>query len=145
MIGTWRVFRNKLDKEWNVLRNKVILVANGYNQQEGIDFDKTYVHVARLDSSFPNTSNQWVIVWWYPLIMELKLVLNFTFKKLKKKCFWIGLIDMNYKTKVCQIINLKMLRIRLTWVFHCTSYLTLLIKLLFYVITQSQNCLILIS
>ena len=33
-----------------VVRNKVRLVAQGCNQEEGIDFDKTFASVARLQS-----------------------------------------------------------------------------------------------
>ncbi|GKC43605.1 retrovirus-related pol polyprotein from transposon TNT 1-94 [Tanacetum coccineum] len=33
-----------------VSRKKARLVAQGYNQQEGIDFDETYALVARLES-----------------------------------------------------------------------------------------------
>ncbi|GKD84025.1 retrovirus-related pol polyprotein from transposon TNT 1-94, partial [Tanacetum coccineum] len=33
-----------------VSRNKARLVAQGYNQQEGIDYDETYAPVARLES-----------------------------------------------------------------------------------------------
>ncbi|GJX95516.1 retrovirus-related pol polyprotein from transposon TNT 1-94 [Tanacetum coccineum] len=36
------VFRNKLDENGVVSRNKARLVAQGYNQQEGIDYDETY-------------------------------------------------------------------------------------------------------
>ncbi|GJS24017.1 retrovirus-related pol polyprotein from transposon TNT 1-94 [Tanacetum coccineum] len=50
IIGTKWVFRNKLDKNEIVSRNKARLVAQGYNQQEGIDYDEAYAHVARLDS-----------------------------------------------------------------------------------------------
>nr|GEU38874.1 copia protein [Tanacetum cinerariifolium] len=42
--------RNKLDKNGVVSRNKARLVAQGYNQQEGIDYDETYAPVARLES-----------------------------------------------------------------------------------------------
>nr|GEZ06723.1 retrovirus-related Pol polyprotein from transposon TNT 1-94 [Tanacetum cinerariifolium] len=50
VIGTQWVFRNKLDENGIVSRNKARLVAQGYNQQEGIDYDETYALVARLES-----------------------------------------------------------------------------------------------
>ncbi|GJV25047.1 retrovirus-related pol polyprotein from transposon TNT 1-94 [Tanacetum coccineum] len=50
IIGTKWVFRNKLDENDVVSRNKARLVAQGYNQQEGIDYDETYAPVARLKS-----------------------------------------------------------------------------------------------
>ncbi|GJT70493.1 retrovirus-related pol polyprotein from transposon TNT 1-94 [Tanacetum coccineum] len=50
IVGTKRVFRNKLDKNGVVSRNKARLVAQGYNQQESIDYDETYAPVARLES-----------------------------------------------------------------------------------------------
>ncbi|GJX94914.1 retrovirus-related pol polyprotein from transposon TNT 1-94 [Tanacetum coccineum] len=50
IIGTKWVFRYKLDENGVVSRNKARLVAQGYNQQEGIDYDETYAPVARLES-----------------------------------------------------------------------------------------------
>ncbi|GJR60333.1 retrovirus-related pol polyprotein from transposon TNT 1-94 [Tanacetum coccineum] len=50
IIGTKWVFRNKLDKNGIVSRNKARLVSQGYHQQEGIDYDETYALVARLES-----------------------------------------------------------------------------------------------
>ncbi|GJV76150.1 retrovirus-related pol polyprotein from transposon TNT 1-94 [Tanacetum coccineum] len=50
IIGTKWVFRNKLDENSIVSRNKARLVAQGYNQQERIDYDETYALVARLES-----------------------------------------------------------------------------------------------
>ncbi|GJV13322.1 retrovirus-related pol polyprotein from transposon TNT 1-94 [Tanacetum coccineum] len=50
IIGTKWVYRNNLDKNGIVSRNKVRLVAQGYNQQGGIDYDETYAPVARLES-----------------------------------------------------------------------------------------------
>ena len=49
IIGTKWVFRNKMDEDGNIVRNKARLVATGYNQEEGIDFDETYAPVARLE------------------------------------------------------------------------------------------------
>ncbi|GJX69082.1 retrovirus-related pol polyprotein from transposon TNT 1-94 [Tanacetum coccineum] len=50
VIETKWVFRNKLDENDTVSRNKARLVVHGYNQQEGIDYDETYALVARLES-----------------------------------------------------------------------------------------------
>nr|GEU90386.1 copia protein [Tanacetum cinerariifolium] len=50
IIGTKWVFRNMLDENGIVSRNKARLVAQGYNQQEGIDYDESYAPVARLES-----------------------------------------------------------------------------------------------
>ncbi|GKD53395.1 retrovirus-related pol polyprotein from transposon TNT 1-94, partial [Tanacetum coccineum] len=50
IIGTKWVYRNKLDENGIVTRNKARLVAQGYNQQEGIDYDETYAPVAKLES-----------------------------------------------------------------------------------------------
>ncbi|GJR30515.1 retrovirus-related pol polyprotein from transposon TNT 1-94 [Tanacetum coccineum] len=45
-----RTLRNKLDENDIISQNKAWLVAQGYNQQEGIDYDETYAPVARLES-----------------------------------------------------------------------------------------------
>jgi len=50
IIGTKWVFRNKLNEQGEVIRNKVRLVAQGYSQQEGIDYTETFAPVARLEA-----------------------------------------------------------------------------------------------
>ncbi|CAL8084935.1 unnamed protein product [Prunus armeniaca] len=50
VIGTKWIFKNKTDEQGNVVRNKARLVAQGYTQMEGIDFDETFAPVARLES-----------------------------------------------------------------------------------------------
>ncbi|GJT71873.1 retrovirus-related pol polyprotein from transposon TNT 1-94 [Tanacetum coccineum] len=44
------VLRNKLDENGIISQNKAKLVVQGYNQQEGIDYDETYAPVTRLES-----------------------------------------------------------------------------------------------
>ncbi|KZV46985.1 hypothetical protein F511_15782 [Dorcoceras hygrometricum] len=50
VIGTRWVFRNKLNEEGIVTRNKARMVAQGFRQMEGIDFDETFAPVARLEA-----------------------------------------------------------------------------------------------
>jgi hypothetical protein len=50
VVGTKWVFCNKQDEHGVVTRNKGRLVAKGYSQVEGLDFDETYAPVARLES-----------------------------------------------------------------------------------------------
>ncbi|KAK2364787.1 putative mitochondrial protein [Trifolium repens] len=50
IIGTKWVYKNKSDENGTVTRNKARLVAQGYTQIEGLDFDETFAPVARLES-----------------------------------------------------------------------------------------------
>nr|GFB12956.1 Gag-Pol polyprotein [Tanacetum cinerariifolium] len=44
------LWKNKRDEENTVIRNKSLLVARGYAQKEGVDFEESFVPVARLEA-----------------------------------------------------------------------------------------------
>jgi hypothetical protein len=49
VIGTKWVFKNKQGEDGEVVGNKARLVAQGFNQVEGLDFGETFASVARLE------------------------------------------------------------------------------------------------
>ncbi|GJW43946.1 putative ribonuclease H-like domain-containing protein [Tanacetum coccineum] len=50
VIGTKWVFRNKKDERGIVIKNKARLVAQGYTQEEGIDYGEVFAPVARIEA-----------------------------------------------------------------------------------------------
>ncbi|GJU90310.1 putative ribonuclease H-like domain-containing protein [Tanacetum coccineum] len=50
VIGTEWVFRNKRDERSIVVKNKARLVAEGFRQEEGIDYDEVFAPVARIEA-----------------------------------------------------------------------------------------------
>ncbi|XP_033508504.1 uncharacterized mitochondrial protein AtMg00820-like [Nicotiana tomentosiformis] len=49
VIGTRWVFRNKLDEQGNISRNKARLVVQRYNHEQGIDYDEIFAPIARME------------------------------------------------------------------------------------------------
>nr|GEU91460.1 hypothetical protein [Tanacetum cinerariifolium] len=49
-IGTKWAFRNKKDERCIVIKNKARLAAQRYTQEEGIDYDEVFAHVARIEA-----------------------------------------------------------------------------------------------
>ncbi len=50
IIGTKWVFKNKQNEDGLIVRNKARLVAQGFTQMEGLDYDETFAHVSRIEA-----------------------------------------------------------------------------------------------
>jgi hypothetical protein len=50
VIGSKWDYKNKMNEQGNIVRNKARLVCKGYAQIEGMDFDETFVPIERLES-----------------------------------------------------------------------------------------------
>ena len=50
VIGTKWVFRNKINEDGRVTRNKAKLACKGYTQVEGIYFEETFSPMARIEA-----------------------------------------------------------------------------------------------
>jgi hypothetical protein len=71
------VFRNKVDEHGTIVRNKFKLDYKGYNKEKGIDYEKTFAPVARVES--------------IKILLVYDCHVNFTFSKwiLKMHFKWI--------------------------------------------------------
>ena len=49
VIGTKWVFRNKLDENGEITRNRARLFCKGYAQDEGLDYGETFSPIARME------------------------------------------------------------------------------------------------
>ena len=79
-IGTRWLFRNKSDERGIVIRNKARLIAQGYTQEEGIDYEDVFAPVARLKA--------------IRLFLAYSAYMNFTVYQMDVKCaFLYGVID----------------------------------------------------
>ena len=50
IISTKWIFHNETDENVNLIRNKAWLIAQGYSQMEGVDYDETFAPVAHMES-----------------------------------------------------------------------------------------------
>jgi hypothetical protein len=50
VIGSKWIFKNKLNEQGQVIRNKARLVCKGYAHIEGLDFDEIFAPIARLEA-----------------------------------------------------------------------------------------------
>ncbi|GJT44770.1 putative ribonuclease H-like domain-containing protein [Tanacetum coccineum] len=102
-IGTKWVYRNKKDERGIVVRNKARLVAQGYKQEEGIDYDEVFAPVARIEAtrlflayaSFMNF-----------LVYQMDVKSAFLYGTIEKEVYVsqpLGFVDLEFPEKVYKV------------------------------------------
>ncbi|GJR74806.1 retrovirus-related pol polyprotein from transposon TNT 1-94 [Tanacetum coccineum] len=97
------IYKVKLDKHGNVLKNKARLVAKGYRQEEGIDFEESFTPVARIEGIrifIANTASKNITIYQ----MDVKpAFLNGELKEEVYVCQPKGFIDPDHPTHVYRL------------------------------------------
>ena len=73
IIGIKWVFRNMLDEQGTVTRNKARLVVQGYNQKEGIDYEEIFAPVTKIEA--------------IRILIAFAAYMEFNYIKWMSKCF----------------------------------------------------------
>nr|GEY77460.1 ribonuclease H-like domain-containing protein [Tanacetum cinerariifolium] len=92
VIKTKWIFKNKKDESSLVIRNKARLVAVGYSQQEGIDYDEMFAPVARIEAVC--------------LFLAYAAHKDFTVFQMDVKTAFL----MEFLRKKCMLVNLQRVR-----------------------------------
>ncbi|GKA79415.1 putative ribonuclease H-like domain-containing protein [Tanacetum coccineum] len=104
-IGTKWIFKNKKDERGIITRNKARLVAQGYTQEEGIDYDEVFAPVARIEAIrlfLAYASFMGFMVYQ----MDVKSAfLNGTIEEKVYVCQPLGFEDPDYPDKVYRVVK----------------------------------------
>jgi hypothetical protein len=69
-IGTKWVWKNREGENGMVVSNKSRLVAKGYSQKEGIDYEETFAPVARLEAILRTMCGSRIGGWSLPCVVS---------------------------------------------------------------------------
>ena len=76
VIGTKWIFKNKTYKDGEIIQNKSQLVAQGYTQMEGVNFDESFAPVVRLESIH--------------ILLSIACTMNFKLYQMDVKCAFLN-------------------------------------------------------
>ena len=89
VISTNWIFKNKSNKDGEIIQNKSWLVAQRYTQVEGVYFDESFIHVARLES--------------IRILMSIACTMNFKLYQMDVKCAFLN----GYLNEEVFVVQLK--------------------------------------
>ncbi|GKA31472.1 putative ribonuclease H-like domain-containing protein [Tanacetum coccineum] len=104
-IGTKWIFRNKKDKRGIVIRNKARLVAQGYTQEEGIDYDEVFAPVARIEAIRLFLAYDSFMGF---MVYQMDVKSTFLYGTIKEEvyvCQPLGFKDHDYPDKVYKVVK----------------------------------------
>ncbi|GJR36084.1 putative ribonuclease H-like domain-containing protein [Tanacetum coccineum] len=105
-IGTKWIFRNKKDERGIVTRNKARLVAQGYTQEEGIDYDEVFAPVARIEAIRLVLRFSSIFMGFMVYQMDVKSAFLYgTIKEEVYVCQPPGFEDPDYPDKVYKVVK----------------------------------------
>nr|GEZ27715.1 retrovirus-related Pol polyprotein from transposon TNT 1-94 [Tanacetum cinerariifolium] len=99
------IYKVKLDEYDNVLKNKAQLVAKGYRQEEGIDFEESFAAVARIEAIrifIANAANKNMTIY------QMDVKTAFLNGELNEEVYVSqpeGFVDLDHPTHVCHLKN----------------------------------------
>ncbi|GJX03333.1 putative ribonuclease H-like domain-containing protein, partial [Tanacetum coccineum] len=104
-FALWEVYRNKKDERGVVVRNKARLVAQGHRQEERIDYDEVFAHVARIEAiriflAFASYMGF--------IIYQIDVKSAFLYGKIDKEVYVSqppGFVDPKYPKKVYKVVK----------------------------------------
>src|SRR5277367_6445735 len=102
VIGTKWVFRNKLDENGEITRNKARVVCKGYAQEEELDYGETFSPVARMEGV--RTLLAYVVYKGFK-VYQMDVKSTFLNGLLEEEVYieqLEGFVDENNKEKVCK-------------------------------------------
>nr|GEX54032.1 hypothetical protein [Tanacetum cinerariifolium] len=105
VIGTKWVYRNKKDKRGVVVRNKARLVAQGHRQEERIDYDEVFAHVARTEAIMIFLAFASYMGF---IVYQMDVKSTFLYGKIDKEVYVsqpLGFIDPIFLNKVYKVVK----------------------------------------
>nr|GEU44651.1 hypothetical protein [Tanacetum cinerariifolium] len=104
-IGTKWVFRNKKDERGILIKNKASLVAQSYTQEEGIDSDEVFTHVARIEAIRPFLAYVSFIGF---MVYQMDVKSDFLYGRIEEEIYLCqppGFEDPDHPNKVYKVVK----------------------------------------